>query len=31
MADSLVHTQYDFLRNVTNTAGKALGASDQAK
>jgi len=31
MADSLVHTQYDFLRNVANSAGKSLGASDQAK
>jgi len=31
MADRLVHTQYDFLRNAVDTAGKALGASDQAK
>jgi hypothetical protein len=31
MADSLVHTQYDFLRNVVDSAGKALGASEQAK
>ncbi len=31
MADRLVHTRYDFLRNVVDTAGKALGASDQAK
>jgi hypothetical protein len=31
MADRLVHTQYDFLRNVVDAAGKALGASDQAK
>ena len=31
MADSLVHTQYDYLRNVVDSAGKALGTSDQAK
>ena len=31
MADSLVHTQYDYLRNVVDSAGKALGASDKAK
>ena len=31
MADSLVRAQYDFLRNVANSAGKSLGASDQAK
>jgi hypothetical protein len=31
MADRLVHTQYDFLRNVVDSAGKALGASDRAK
>ena len=31
MADSLVHTQYDFLRDVMDSAGKALGASDRAK
>ena len=31
MADSLVHTQYDYLRNVVDSAGKALGTSDKAK
>jgi hypothetical protein len=31
MADSLVHTQYDFLRNVVDSAGEALGASEQTK
>ena len=31
MADRLVHTQYGFLREVVDSAGKALGASDQAK
>jgi len=31
MADRLVHTQYDFLRDAVDSAGKALGASDQAK
>ncbi len=25
MADHLVHTQYDFLRNILHSAGKALG------
>ncbi|MGA2319624.1 MAG: hypothetical protein ABSG95_02620 [Solirubrobacteraceae bacterium] len=31
MSDRLVHTQYDFLREVVRSAGKALGASDRAK
>ena len=31
MADSLVHTQYGFLREVVGSAGKALGASEEAK
>ena len=31
MADQLVHTQYAFLREVVQSAGKSLGASDQAK
>jgi hypothetical protein len=31
MSDRLVQTQYDFLRNVVDSAGKALGASDQAR
>ncbi|MGA2319619.1 MAG: hypothetical protein ABSG95_02595 [Solirubrobacteraceae bacterium] len=31
MVDQLVHTQYEFLREVAQSAGKALGASDQAK
>ena len=31
LADRLVHTQYGFLREVVDSAGKALGASDQAK
>jgi hypothetical protein len=31
MADRLVHTQYDFLREVVQSAGKSLGASDRAK
>jgi hypothetical protein len=31
MADGLVHTQYDFLREVVQSAGKSLGTSDQAK
>jgi hypothetical protein len=30
MADSLVHTQYGFLREVVDSAGKALGASEKA-
>lgn len=28
MADRLVHTQYDFIRNVVQSAGKALGGPD---
>jgi hypothetical protein len=28
MADRLVHTQYDFIRKVVDSAGKALGRSD---
>ena len=28
MADGLVHTQYDFLRNVVQSAGKALSRPD---
>ncbi|MGO9488738.1 MAG: hypothetical protein ACLQBB_06890 [Solirubrobacteraceae bacterium] len=31
LSDRLVHTQYGFLREVVDGAGKALGASDQAK
>jgi hypothetical protein len=31
MADRLVHTQYDFLRNVVQSAGKALSGSDGGK
>jgi hypothetical protein len=31
MADRLAHTQYGFLREVVDSAGKALGGSDQAK
>ncbi len=31
MADSLGHTQYDPLRDVVDSAGKAPGASEQAK
>jgi hypothetical protein len=31
MADRLVHTQYEFLREVVQSAGQSLGASDQAK
>jgi hypothetical protein len=31
MADSLVHTQYDFIRKVTDSAGKSLGASNGGK
>src|SRR5271167_4870159 len=30
-ADRLVHTQYDFLREVVQSAGKSLGASAKAK
>lgn len=28
MADKLVHTQYDFIRNVVQSAGKALNKQD---
>ena len=28
MADSLVHTQYDFLRKVVHSAGKSLSRPD---
>ena len=31
MADGLVHTQYDFLRNVAQSAGKALSRPDDGK
>lgn len=31
MADRLVHTQYDFLRDVVQNAGKALGRADNGK
>jgi hypothetical protein len=31
MAQRLVHTQYDFLRKVVDSAGKALTRSDDAK
>jgi hypothetical protein len=31
MADRLVHTQYDFLRNVVQSAGKALSKPDDKK
>jgi hypothetical protein len=31
MADRLVHTQYEFLRKVVQSAGKALGKPDDAK
>ena len=31
MADRLVHTQYEFLRNVVDSAGKALGGSGKAR
>jgi len=31
MADRLVHTQYDFLRNVVQSAGKALNKPDDGK
>lgn len=31
MADRLVHTQYDFIRKVVDSAGKSLGASDGEK
>jgi hypothetical protein len=28
MSDRLVHTQYDFIRKVVHSAGKALGSKD---
>jgi hypothetical protein len=31
MADRLVHTQYDFLRNVVQSTGKALSKPDDEK
>jgi hypothetical protein len=31
LSDRLVHTQYGFLREVVQSAGTALGASDRAK
>jgi hypothetical protein len=31
MADRLVHTQYDFIRKVIDSAGKSLGRSDGEK
>ena len=31
MAQRLVHTQYEFLRKVTDSAGKSLTRSDDAK
>jgi hypothetical protein len=31
MADRLVHTQYEFLRNVVQSAGKALSKSSDGK
>lgn len=31
MADRLVHTQYDFIRKVVDSAGKALSRSEAAK
>jgi hypothetical protein len=31
MADRLVHTQYDFLRHVVQSAGKTLTRQDDAK
>lgn len=31
MADRLVHTQYDFLRNVVQSTGKALNRADDGK
>jgi hypothetical protein len=31
MADRLVHTQYDFLRSVVQSAGKALSKPDDGK
>jgi hypothetical protein len=31
MADRLVHTQYDFIRDVVQSAGKALNRQDERK
>jgi hypothetical protein len=31
MADQLVHTEYDFLRKVAHSAGKALGGPGDGK
>ena len=31
MADRLVHTQYDFIRNVIDSAGKSLHSADGKK
>ena len=31
MADELIHTQYDFLRKVVDSAGKTLARSDDGK
>ncbi len=31
MADRLVHTQYDFIRKVVDSAGNALGRSENGK
>lgn len=31
MADHLVHTQYDFIRNVVHSAGKALNGQEDGK
>jgi hypothetical protein len=31
MADRLVHTQYDFIRKVTDSAGKSLRGTDGEK
>lgn len=31
MADRLVHTQYDFLRHIVQSAGKTLNRQDEAK
>ncbi len=31
MADKLVHTQYEFLSSIVQSAGESLGASTKAK
>ena len=31
MADELIHTQYEFLRKVVDSAGKTLARSDDGK